>query len=116
MQDRISHIVWGEGAVISRDGKYIHVLFDDAEVGSKTFIYPDAFDHHMKYADADLQSEAEKLLRERRENDESLKRAELQKKQQAALAARVKLLELKAKQRRARAVTRKKREDTKKPE
>ena len=116
MQDRICHNVWGEGTIISRDGKYICVLFDDAEVGSKTFIYPDAFDHHMKYADAVLQSEAENLLRERRENDENLARLERQKKQQAAIAARVKLLELKAKQRRARAVTRKKSEDTKKPE
>lgn len=113
MQDKIQHIVWGEGTVISGDGKYIQVLFDDAEIGSKTFIYPDAFERHMKYHDPDLQAEAEKIIRERRENDENLKRPERQKKQQAALAARVKLLELRAKQHRSRVLTRKKSEDKK---
>ncbi len=113
MQEKIQHIVWGEGTVVSAEGKYIQVLFDDAEIGNKTFIYPDAFERHMKYLDPELQSTAENIIRERRENDENLQRIERQKKQQAALAARVKLLEQRAKQRKARGVTRKKTEEQK---
>ncbi len=110
MQDKIQHITWGDGTVTEMQGKYIRVCFDDPEVGFRTFIYPDVFEKHMKYCDTQLQSHAEKIIRERRENNEAARRLEQQKKQQAALAARVKLLELKSKQRKTAALIRKKTE------
>ena len=116
MKDKIRHITWGDGIVTEMQGKYIRVCFDDAEVGTKLFIYPDAFEKHMKYYDSQLQSHAEKIIRERRENNEVAIRLEQQKKQQAALAARVKLLELRSKQRKTAAHRRKKTEVKKQDE
>ena len=110
MQDRIKHITWGDGTVTEMQGKYIQVCFDDTDIGCRTFIYPDAFEKHMKYYDNQLQSDAEKIILQRRENDENARRLERQKKQQAALAARVKLLELKSNQKRTVKLTRKKTE------
>lgn len=110
MQEKIKHVTWGDGTIIETNGKYIHILFDDPEVGIRTFIYPDAFEKHMKYYDSQLQSDAENIIRERHANDEAARRLEQQKRQQAALAARVKLLELKSKQRKTAALRRKKTE------
>ena len=100
MQDKIKHITWGDGTVIEMNGKYIRVCFDDAEVGTKLFIYPDAFEKHMKYYDSQLQSDAEDIIRRRRENDETARRLEQQKKQQAMLLERIKRLEQRSRQKR----------------
>ncbi|MBQ9079608.1 MAG: hypothetical protein IJY27_00880 [Clostridia bacterium] len=106
MQDKINHIIWGTGSVVSQDGKYICVAFDDSEVGFKTFIYPDAFSHYLCYEDAERQAEAQCLIDERRRVEEAEKAIELQKQQQAALAARAKEQELLSKRRRALAYSR----------
>lgn len=116
MQEKIKHVTWGDGTIIETNGKYIHILFDDPEVGIRTFIYPDAFEKHMKYYDSQLQSDAENIIRERHENDEAARRLEQQKRQQASLAARVKLLEIKSKQRKTAALRRKKTEVKKQEE
>ncbi len=116
MQEKIKHVTWGDGIITEMQGKYIHVLFNDPEIGCRTFIYPDAFEKHMKYYDLQLQSDAEQIIRERRENDEAARRLEQQKRQQSALAARAKLLELKSKQRKTAALRRKKTEVKKQEE
>lgn len=114
MQKKIIHIIWGSGTIVDIEGKYLRAIFDNSEVGFKTFIYPDAFDHHIKYVDPALQAQIEQLLEQRRKTDMELQRIARQKQQQAALAARVKLLETKAKGRKLDAARRSQKAEQKK--
>lgn len=64
MQQRVSHIIWGEGYIEYRDARYVRVVFDNGEIGTRTFVWPDAFGRFLRYEDAALQTSAEALLRE----------------------------------------------------
>ena len=63
MQQRVSHIIWGEGYIEYRDARYVRVVFDNSEIGTRTFVWPDAFGRFLRYEDAALQTSAE-VLRE----------------------------------------------------
>ncbi len=59
----VNHIVWGRGVIQSSNEKYIKVLFDDPEVGEKTFVYPDAFSKYLAYEDKKCQTEIESRIK-----------------------------------------------------
>ncbi|MGI6167782.1 MAG: hypothetical protein ACOYIA_06585 [Eubacteriales bacterium] len=58
----VNHIVWGQGKILSVSDRYIKVLFDDPEVGEKTFVYPDAFSKYIRYEDEECQRQVEEKL------------------------------------------------------
>ena len=71
MQQRVSHIIWGEGYIEYRDARYVRVVFDNSEIGTRTFVWPDAFGRFLRYEDAALQTSAEALREsEQRRADE----------------------------------------------
>lgn len=45
----VRHILWGEGQIIRREDNVLTVRF--AQQGEKEFLYPDAFDKHLKLSD-----------------------------------------------------------------
>lgn len=56
LNSRVTHVVYGEGIVISTDGIYFDVRFDSGVV--RSFDYPYAFNDKMILADEVLQEEA----------------------------------------------------------
>lgn len=82
----VKHIVWGRGTIQSRSEKYIKVLFDNAEVGEKTFVYPDAFSKYITYEDKDCQTEVEGELKKLSKYVEE-QAAKAEKDRQAAASA-----------------------------
>lgn len=87
MDIKINHVTWGAGTVVYEDGKYIRIIFDNAEIGEKTFVYPDAFDKYLTYADHSLQVEVEeKLCSIKKISDARAAEAEKVRKEAAAVA------------------------------
>lgn len=41
---KVDHVRFGKGEVIASDGGKIIVLFEDATIGERRFVYPDAFE------------------------------------------------------------------------
>ena len=60
----VNHIVWGQGKIQSLNERYIKVLFDNPEVGEKTFVYPDAFSKYIRYEDKEYQEQVENKLQQ----------------------------------------------------
>jgi len=52
----VKHKSFGNGIIVSTNGKYIVVKFDGAQ---KTFVYPDIFDGYLTLADGSISSEIE---------------------------------------------------------
>lgn len=57
----INHKAFGKGIVTAQDDKYIKVSFSNS-VGTKTFLYPDAFHGYIKYEDEALQKQMDEKL------------------------------------------------------
>ena len=51
---QVKHKAFGMGTIISAQGKYIKVKFDDTE---KTFVYPDIFEKFLTLADGTVSDE-----------------------------------------------------------
>ena len=51
---QVRHKTFGLGTVVSKDGKYIKVKFDNAE---KNFVYPDSFEKFLTLADGTVSDE-----------------------------------------------------------
>jgi len=81
----VTHIIWGHGKIVFRDERYVRVLFDDASVGEKTFVYPDAFSKYIKYTDPQCQSQIENEIKAAAE--EEAKNQERLRRERAAAAA-----------------------------
>ncbi len=62
----VHHSNFGTGTITTLDGKYLTVDFG-AEVGEKTFVYPDAFAKFLTYNDEDEQRKVSELVREKQE-------------------------------------------------
>lgn len=62
MQQAVSHNSFGSGKVARIDGNYVSVAFDDADVGCRKFLYPDAFDSFLRFSDPAEQTAVETLL------------------------------------------------------
>ena len=65
----VYHIRFGRGAVCAQDGKTVRVRFDDAGVGEKSFVYPDAFGAYLRFDDAARQRDVQTQLEAEREAD-----------------------------------------------
>ena len=80
----VNHIVWGQGKILSVSERYVKVLFDDPEVGEKTFVYPDAFSRYIRYEDEECQKQVEEKLSQIKKDTEE--RAALAEKERKAAA------------------------------
>lgn len=86
MQERVEHIIWGGGYVEHRDERYVRIVFDDGDIGTRTFVWPDAFGKYLRYADAEAQSEVEARLREAARLAAEREQRESQERREALLA------------------------------
>ena len=50
----VKHKVFGNGIIVSQNGKYITVKFESVQ---KTFVYPDAFEAYLTLADGSVSQE-----------------------------------------------------------
>lgn len=106
----VKHVIWGRGRIESKDGRYIKVLFDNPEIGEKTFVYPSAFAKYITYEDKDCQAKVEEEIREiSREAEEKAVNAE-RARIAAAIAAQEKEKNLLSKKKKAIAYSRKRAE------
>ena len=73
--NNVTHKTFGQGTVVSVEGKYITVRFSDT-YGEKTFVYPDVFDGYLTYEEESLQkkiSETINIKKEKRKQEEAAK-------------------------------------------
>lgn len=82
----VKHIIWGQGRILSKNEKYIKVLFDDPDIGERTFVYPGAFSKYITYEDEKCQAEVEEELKRLRRED-AAQAAALERERAAAAAA-----------------------------
>ena len=76
----VLHRSFGKGKIVSVNGKYITVKFDDVQ---KIFVYPDIFEKFLTLADGSISSEIEADLNVAREQ----KQKELDKKNEENIRA-----------------------------
>ena len=86
MKYRVEHIIWGAGYIEYRDERYVRIVFDNTDIGKRTFVWPDAFGKFLRYEDNDLQSAVESELRERERAAYEANEKERQKQLEAAAA------------------------------
>jgi len=53
----VFHIIYGRCTVCEQNEQSVRVLFDRTETGIKSFVYPDAFGHFLRFEDESLQKE-----------------------------------------------------------
>ncbi|MDL2218333.1 hypothetical protein LJC27_06705 [Christensenellaceae bacterium OttesenSCG-928-M15] len=51
MKQNVIHKLYGNGTVFSIDGASVSIMFENPAVGTKKFVYPDAFSQHLQYTD-----------------------------------------------------------------
>ena len=83
----IRHDTYGMGVVTARTEGTITIHFD---AGEKRFLYPDAFDRHLKLKNSVLQARAKAALREQEKDEE-----ERMRKLQASQERRARLRNMK---------------------
>lgn len=66
---QVKHILFGSGRVVSQDDKHIRVTFENAAIGEKSFVYPDAFAKFLTYEDEKDQTDVLALIEERKAAD-----------------------------------------------
>ncbi len=64
LNEQVSHIVFGNGKVIHEESGILTIQFSEPH-GEKHFIYPDAFEKHLKLQNSDNDISVEKDLQER---------------------------------------------------
>jgi hypothetical protein len=89
VNEKIRHILFGEGKVISQEEGRISIQFHE-QYGEKQFIYPDAFEKYLKLYDSDLEMS---VLEKLHDKQAQIEEEELQKQQQYEEAAKSKALE-----------------------
>ncbi|MBW4084281.1 hypothetical protein [Paenibacillus sp. S150] len=62
MNEQVSHVRYGKGTVASHDGGRITVVFPEG-AGEKSFLYPEAFEHHLSISDPGIQKKIMKELK-----------------------------------------------------
>ena len=64
--NNVTHKTFGQGTVVSVEGKYITVRFSDT-YGEKTFVYPDVFDGYLTYEEESLQKKISETINIKKE-------------------------------------------------
>lgn len=72
MNERINHITFGEGTVISQNKSIIAVEFNE-QYGVKQFLYPDAFEEFLKLSNSDMEVSVIGELNEKKTTIETLR-------------------------------------------
>lgn len=89
VNERVKHILFGEGKVISQEDGRISIQFCE-QYGEKQFLYPDAFENYLKLYDSDMEMS---VLEELHNKQAQIEMEKLQKQQEYEAAARNKALE-----------------------
>ncbi|QSX07223.1 hypothetical protein JYG23_07735 [Sedimentibacter sp. zth1] len=93
INEKVNHNKFGEGQIIDQVNNHILIQFSEAE-GQKTFLYPDAFDHHLKLlnkaAKDSIKKDLDARLKEIEEDNERkrLIKLEIEKKEQLLIQER----------------------------
>ncbi|GGO00903.1 hypothetical protein [Saccharibacillus kuerlensis] len=79
--EQVEHASFGTGKVIGSGDGRINVRFTE-EVGEKSFLYPEAFDQHLKMSDPQKQEQMGEEVRQKKILMAEEKRAEEQKREE----------------------------------
>ena len=60
----VHHRLYGRGYIVAQSEKTLCVRFEREEIGEKSFLWPDAFERHLRYEDSDRQKEMDIRLTE----------------------------------------------------
>lgn len=61
LNQEIGHILFGKGKVICQEAERLTIEFSE-QYGTKQFVYPDAFEKHLKLSDSDIETAVQKEL------------------------------------------------------
>ncbi|MDF2672480.1 MAG: hypothetical protein K0R09_745 [Clostridiales bacterium] len=76
VNERVEHISFGEGVIIEVDDNKICVRFEE-NIGTKIFIYPDAFEKFLKAADKTVENKVmEEFHKKQEQIEQELERIE----------------------------------------
>lgn len=75
VNEKVEHISYGIGVVTEEEGNKISVQFQDG-VGSKIFLYPDAFDKFLKVLNSDVENSVLEELHAKQQELRELERLE----------------------------------------
>lgn len=90
INEKIEHDVFGEGTVISREDGRINIQFSE-QYGIKQFLYPDAFEKHLRLYNHDVELSVLEELHDKQAQIEA-ERLRKQQKQEQEEADRIKVL------------------------
>ncbi len=84
MNEKITHTIFGKGAVISIEDNYLTILFDNSKYGEKVFVYPDSFEQFLSFDNSILQEQTSDALKLKQKiaKDEKAQDAAVYKKHQ----------------------------------
>lgn len=54
MNEKIEHILFGEGKIIKQEADRISIVFSQ-KYGTRQFVYPDAFEKYLKFHDLEVE-------------------------------------------------------------
>lgn len=89
----VRHLTFGEGVILSLEGKYITVNFG-GDIGEKTFVYPDAFEKYLEYNEPETQNSIMEIIQKKKDRlkiEEELKAEALKKAAERAEEERKKI-------------------------
>ncbi len=84
LNEKIDHIVFGKGMVIGQNGGRLTIQFSE-QYGIKQFMYPDAFEKHLRLLKEDLEQSILKELNDKQQKIEAEKLLKLQQREQEEL-------------------------------
>lgn len=96
INEKIDHIVFGEGMVIGQNDGRLTIQFSE-QYGIKQFMYPDAFEKHLKLFNEDLEQSILKELNDKQQKIEAERLLKLQQREQEELERKMALKKTKAK-------------------
>lgn len=89
VNERIRHILFGEGKVIGQEEGRVSIQFYE-QYGEKQFLYPDAFEKYLKLYNSDIEMS---VLEELHDKQARIEAEELRKQQEYEATAKSKALE-----------------------
>jgi hypothetical protein len=75
VNEKVEHISYGIGVVTEEEGNKILVQFKE-DIGSKTFLYPDAFERFLKVVNPNVESSVLEELHAKLQQKQELERLE----------------------------------------
>lgn len=76
VNEKITHILFGRGTVVSHSDNYITVSFEEKKHGEKIFVFPGGFEHFLTFENSGLQEKTLEDIRRRQQKALEIKKSD----------------------------------------